>query len=168
MTGSESERLTLFDFDSAEDLAATDTMSMPVLTDPEVGTEPLVEWAGSIGHVVKVLHRGEGDDGMSLGWSWFGPGDTLRHSHRADCLYDVVEGEARLGNRVVHAGSGSFVPVDAPYASSSGPDGIEILEVRGATSFGMIISENAASFERIVEGVRANRDAWAEGAAAHT
>ncbi|HEU5308088.1 MAG TPA: hypothetical protein VFW97_12215 [Acidimicrobiia bacterium] len=43
MTGSQSERLTLFDFDSAEDLAATDTMSMPVLTDPEVGMEPLVE-----------------------------------------------------------------------------------------------------------------------------
>jgi hypothetical protein len=31
----------------------------------------------------------------------------------------------------------------------------------------MIISENAARFAKIVEGVHANHDAWAEGAAAH-
>jgi quercetin dioxygenase-like cupin family protein len=129
MTGSKSERLTLFDVDEAVDLAATDMMSMPVLTDPDVSMEPLAEWAGSSGHVVKVLYRGEGDDGMSLVWSWFGPGYTLpRHSHSADCLYYVTKGEAHLGNRVVSAGSGFFVPADAPYAYSAGPEGIEILE----------------------------------------
>jgi quercetin dioxygenase-like cupin family protein len=167
MSGAKSEKLTLFDFDDAPMLADTDMMAMPVLTDPAVGPEPMIEWAGSTGHVVKVLYRGDGDDGMSLVWSWFGPGYTLpRHSHSADCLYYVVKGEAHLGNRVVHAGSGFFVPADAPYAYTAGPEGIEILEFRDASSFDMVISESAARFEKIVEGVRTHRDAWAEGAAA--
>ena len=57
MTGSKSERLTRFELDDADDLAATDMMSVPVLTDPDVGMEPLVEWAGATGHVVEVLSR---------------------------------------------------------------------------------------------------------------
>jgi hypothetical protein len=60
-----------------------------------------------------------------------------------------------------------FALADAPYAYSAGPDGIEILEFRGATSFDMLVSEDAARFEKIVEGRRAHRDAWAEGAAVH-
>ena len=80
MSGSRSEKLTLCAFDDADDLAATDMMSMPVLTDP---------------------------------------------------------------------------------------DGIGILEFRNATAFDMIISENLARFEKIIEGAREHRDAWAEGAAAH-
>jgi hypothetical protein len=168
MAAPKSEKLTLFDFAEAPDLGDTDMMSIPVLTDPDVGLETVSQWAMSRGHVVKVLYRGEGDDGMSLVWSWFGPGYTLpRHSHSADCLYYVVKGEAHLGNRVVTAGSGFFVPADAPYAYTAGPDGIEILEFRHATSFDMIISEKLARFEKIVEAVRANDDAWAEGAAAH-
>lgn len=168
MSGSKSDKLTLFDRGSAPDLVATDMMSMPVLTDPEVEPEHLGEWAGSSGHVVKVLYRGDGDGDMSLVWSWFGPGYALpRHSHSADCLYYVLAGEAHFGNRVVQTGSGFFVPADAPYAYTAGPDGVEILEFRQATSFDMIISENLARFEKIIEGARANRDAWAEGAAAH-
>ena len=96
MSGSRSEKLTLFDFDDADDLAATDMMSMPVLTDPEVKLEHMGEWAGS-----------------------------------------------------------------------SGRDGIEILEFRNATAFDMIISENLARFEKIIEGAREHRAVWAEGAAAH-
>ena len=78
-------------------------MSMPTLDPP--ADDQIMEWALSGGHVVKVLFRQEGDDGMSLVWSWFGPNYALpRHSHDADCLYYVVAGEARLGNRVVPAG----------------------------------------------------------------
>jgi hypothetical protein len=122
MSGTQTERLTLFDVAEAVPLAETDMMSMPTLSDPSVGWETVGEWAGSPGHVVKVLYRGEGDDGFSLVWSWFGPEyRLLRHSHSADCLYYVVRGEARLGNRVVAAGSGFFVPADAPYAYSAGP-----------------------------------------------
>jgi len=168
MAGSPTERLTLFDVADAVPLADTDMMSMPTLTDPSVGLEKVGEWAGSSRHVVKVLYRGEGDDGMSLVWSWFGPDYALpRHSHSADCLYYVVRGEARLGNRVVGAGSGFFVPADAPYAYRAGPEGIEILEFRHATGFDMQISETAARFTAIVDGARAHADAWAQEALAH-
>jgi hypothetical protein len=65
MSGSH-ETLTLFDFDDALPLAGTDMMSMPTLTDPTVDPESFMAWVGSSGHVVKVLYRGEGDDGLSL------------------------------------------------------------------------------------------------------
>jgi hypothetical protein len=82
-------------------------------------------------------------------------------------LYYVVRGEARLGNRVVRAGSGFFVPADAPYAYSAGPEGIEILEFRNATSFDMKISESATRWQAIIEGARANAEAWAAEAPAY-
>jgi hypothetical protein len=168
MSGSQTERLRLFDVDDAVPLGESDMMSMPTLTDPSVGPEPFMEWAGSAGHVVKVLYRGEGDDGMSLVWSWFGPNYSLpRHSHSADCLYYVVRGEARLGNRVVGAGSGFFVPADASYAYSAGPEGIEILEFRQATMFDMVISEKAPLWQAIIDGVREHGEAWAQEAPAH-
>jgi hypothetical protein len=168
MAGSSTERLTLFDVADAVPLAETDMMSMPTLAEPSVGWETVGEWAGSSGHVVKVLYRGEGGDGSSLVWSWFGPNYTLpRHSHSADCLYYVVRGEARLGNRVVGAGSGFFVPADAPYAYSAGPEGIEILEFRHATGFDMKISESPARWQAILDGARTHADAWANEAPAH-
>jgi hypothetical protein len=168
MSGSQTERLRLFDFADAAPLAETDMMSMPTLTDPSVGWETVDEWAGSAGHVVKVLYRGEDVDGLSLVWSWFGPTYTLpRDSHSADCLYYVVKGEARLGNRVVGAGSGFFVPANAPYAYRAGPEGIEILEFRHATSFDMVISENVPRWQAIIDGARAHADAWAQEAPVH-
>ncbi|MDQ1430431.1 MAG: hypothetical protein QOF40_1033, partial [Actinomycetota bacterium] len=39
----------------------------------------------------------------------------------------------------VGAGSG-FVPADAPYAYTAGPEGIEILEFRHASAFDMVIT----------------------------
>jgi hypothetical protein len=159
------ERLTLFDFADAPGLAETDMMSMPTLADPVANADAMAEWATSAGHVVKVLYRAEGDEGCSLVWSWFGPDYTLpRHSHSADCLYYVVRGEAHLGNRVVTAGSGFFVPCDAPYAYTAGPEGIEILEFRSATSFDMKISESPARWQKIVDNARTHNAAWAQEA----
>jgi hypothetical protein len=145
----------------APDLYDTGIMSMPTVDPP--ADEQMMEWALSGGHVVKVLFQQGGDDGMSLVWSWFGPGYALpRHSHSADCLYYVVSGEARLGNRVVPAGGGFFVPADAPYAYTAGPEGIQILEFRGVSSFDMKITEGLGRWDKIVEIVREHKDAWAE------
>ena len=58
MAGSPTERLTRFDVADAVPLAETAMMSMPTLTDPSVGWETVGEWAGSSGHVVKVLLDG--------------------------------------------------------------------------------------------------------------
>lgn len=140
----------------APNLHDTDLMSMPEV-DPGV-TEQFMEWGLSGGHVVKVLYR-EGD--MSLVWSWFGPDYVLpRHSHDADCLYFVVSGEARMGRRTIGPGAGFFVPAGAPYAYSAGPEGIQILEFRGATSFDMKITESVDRWDRIVETVREHADEW--------
>jgi hypothetical protein len=149
--------------EGAPELYESGIMSMPTM-DPEA-PEQLMEWALSGGHIVKVLYRQEGDEGMSLVWSWFGPNYALpRHSHDADCLYYVVAGEAHLGNRVVPAGGGFFVPAGAPYAYTAGPEGIQILEFRNATAFDMQITEKLDRWDRIVEVVRENKDTWAETA----
>jgi hypothetical protein len=138
-------------------------MSMPTMDPP--APDQMMEWALSGGHVVKVLFQQGGDDGMSLVWSWFGPNYVLpRHSHSADCLYYVVSGEARLGNRTIPAGAGFFVPAGAPYAYAAGPEGIQVLEFRGISSFDMQITESLARWDRIVEVVQANKDTWQETA----
>lgn len=151
----------------APDLHETDAMSMPEV-DPAF-MDQLMEWGLSGGHIVKVLFRQEAEEGkeaMSLVWSWFGPGYILpRHSHDADCLYFVVSGEAKLGNRTVGAGAGFYVPADAPYAYTAGPEGIQILEFRGAASFDMKITEGAGRWDRIVDNVRERGEAWREEAA---
>lgn len=154
------DALTLFDFDDAVSLAETGMMSMPTMIEP--APEQMGDFAAAGGHDVRVLFRHD-DRGCSLVWAWFGPHYMLpRHSHSADCLYYVVKGEAQLGKRVVKAGSGFFVPADAPYAYQAGPEGIEILEFRGATSFDMKISESLPRWERILEGAREHHDTWAD------
>ena len=149
--------------EAAPHLHDTGMMSMPTLDPP--APDQMMEWALSGGHVVKVLFRQGGDDGMSLVWSWFGPDYVLpRHSHDADCLYYVVSGEARLGNRAVPAGGGFFVPSGAPYAYAAGPEGVQVLEFRNVSSFDMQITESLPRWDRIVETVRANSDTWKESA----
>jgi quercetin dioxygenase-like cupin family protein len=162
MTSAENPRragIELFSGDDARPLMETSVMSMPTLDPP--ADEQLVEWAGSAGHVVKVLFEQEADNGMSLVWSWFGPGYVLpRHSHSADCLYYVLKGEAKLGRRTVSAGSGFFVPKGAPYAYAVGPEGVEVLEFRGVSSFDMKITESLPRWDHILSVVRANDEGW--------
>jgi hypothetical protein len=76
-------------------------------------------------------------------------------------LYYVVAGEVHLGNRVVRSGEGFFAPADVPYGYTAGPEGVELLEFRAATAFDSQIRESPAGWDRILEGVRANRDRWA-------
>lgn len=155
--------ITMFDPpEGAPPLYETGMMSMPT-TEPRA-PEQMVEWALSGGHDVKVLFRQAEENGMSLVWSRFEAGYPLpRHSHSADCLYFVVSGEARMGNRRIPAGGGFFVPKDAPYAYTAGPDGIEILEFRTVSSFDMQITESIDRWDRIVGEVREHKEAWAGG-----
>lgn len=152
--------ITFFDGPTAAPaLHETGVMSMPT-TDPPADDQ-VIEWGLSAGHDARVLFQQGGEDGMSLVWSWFAPGFPLpRHSHDADCLYFVVRGEAVMGNRRVPAGSGFFVPCDAPYAYTAGPEGIEILECRGASSFDMQITEGLERWSRILDVVRNEGDTW--------
>ena len=82
------------------------------------------------GAVVSVLFRQAGEGGLSLIHAWLKPGFIIsRHSHNTDCLYYVVSGEAILGNQVLRAGDGFFVPASHPYAYSAGPEGAEVLDL---------------------------------------
>lgn len=153
--GSKGKRrgIELYGADDARPLFETAMMSMPTMS-PEA-PEQLTEWAMSSGHVVKTLFEQSGGNGMSLIWSWFGPGYALpRHSHSADCLYYVLKGEVKLGRRSIAAGGGFFVPNDY----SAGDEGVEVLEFRGVSSFDMKISESLARWDQIVSIVREHNE----------
>ena len=71
-----------------------------------------------------------------------------------------------MGSRRIGAGAGFFVPADAPYAYTAGPEGIEILEFRSVSSFDMQITENLPRWDRIVEAVREHKADWVADVAA--
>jgi len=113
------------------------------------------------GAVVSVLFRQAGDGGLSVIHAWLKPQFIIsRHSHNTDCLYYVVFGEAILGSHVLRAGDGFFVPADHPYAYSAGPEGAEILEFRGATSFDIRNLEKPDGWARLLASAAANRPRW--------
>jgi hypothetical protein len=108
-----------------------------------------------------VLFRQAGDEGLSLIQAWLKPEFIIsRHSHNTDCLYYVVSGEARLGNQVLRAGDGFFVPADHPYAYSAGPEGAEVLEFRGASSFDITNLEKPEGWARLLASAARNRPRW--------
>jgi quercetin dioxygenase-like cupin family protein len=111
---------------------------------------------------VDVLFKGDGPDGFSLVRARFAPGFKLpRHSHSADCLYYVVSGEARMGTRVLQPGDGFFIRAEAPYTYTAGPDGVEVLEFRAATSFDMkIFDKTVERWKPIVAAAAAGAAAW--------
>jgi len=105
---------------------------------------------------------GTEDRCLSLLWLKLGSNYQLpRHSHTGDCLYYLVAGEVHLGSQIVGVGEGFFVPSDAPYSYTAGPDGAEVLEFRGTgRPVQSQVRESPAGWKRILEGVRANRDRW--------
>jgi quercetin dioxygenase-like cupin family protein len=159
-TTTDRRSITFFTADQAP-LLDDDGMMTPPHVDEEVTTtldlSPL-----AAGSKVIVLFETEGPNPMSLVHAWFGPGYRLpRHSHSADCLYYVVAGEAHMGNRVIKAGDGFFVKAGQPYAYQAGPDGIQILEFRGATTFDMqIFDQTVAKWQPIVDAATANQHRW--------
>ncbi len=147
----------------APSLLETGMMTRPELDPP--APEQFVAWALTEAHDLRVQFQ-QGENGLSLVWSRFEAGYPLpRHSHNADCLYYVLSGEARMGNRVVAAGTGFFVPAGTTYAYTAGPVGIEILEFRTKGSFDMQITESVERWNRIVEEVEARKHEWALGPA---
>lgn len=114
--------------------------------------------AGSI----HCLFRDRDPQGFSLVRAWAKSGFTLpRHSHSADCLYYVLAGEMHLGNVVLRAGDGVYVPRDHVYSFAAGPDGMEMLEFRNAASFDMRLRDNdAAHWARVIEAAERHGPRW--------
>jgi quercetin dioxygenase-like cupin family protein len=100
--------------------------------------------------------------GFSLIHVWFKPGYPLPlHSHDADCLYYIIAGSIRLGTQDLGPQEGFFVPANVPYGYTPGPEGVEVLEFRHATSFNFVNHANGQAFwEKALETVRANRSLW--------
>jgi quercetin dioxygenase-like cupin family protein len=115
------------------------------------------------GQRVRVLFKGEGPDGFSLVHARFEPGYRLpRHSHSSDCLYYVVAGEAHMGSRVLKPGDGFFILAEAPYAYTAGPEGVEVLEFRHATTFDIKIRDKTLEhWKPVIEAIKAHGESWA-------
>ncbi len=103
------------------------------------------------------------EGGFSLVYLFFKPNFPLfRHKHEADCMYVVLSGSAVMGNQTLRAGDCFFVPAQAPYSYTAGPEGVEVLEIRhNVDSFTVIFTSNPESrLEEAKEAVRANAEAW--------
>lgn len=136
--------ISLFRGDGAPGLFESGTMTVPMF-DPEdqeviAADGPRDSAKIAVGTWDAVLFRGDGQDGFSLVKAWFGPHYVLpRHTHDGDCLYYVLSGSLTLGSQELQAGDGFFVPEGAPYGYEAGTEGVEVLEFRACTSFGMNI-----------------------------
>jgi quercetin dioxygenase-like cupin family protein len=130
--------------------------------DPAVGEAVDLRLLNAGQHVT-VLFKGEGPDGFSLVHARFEPGYRLpRHSHSADCLYYVVSGEAHMGSRVLKPGDGFFILAEAPYAYTAGPDGVEVLEFRHATTFDIKIRDKTLEhWKPVIDAIKAHGETWA-------
>jgi quercetin dioxygenase-like cupin family protein len=134
----------------------------PMEIDPAVGEAADLSLLAAGQHVT-VLFKGEGPDGFSLVHARFEPGYRLpRHSHSADCLYYVVSGEAHMGSRVLKPGDGFFILAEAPYAYTAGPEGVEVLEFRHATTFDIKIRDKTLEhWKPVIDAIKAHGESWA-------
>jgi mannose-6-phosphate isomerase-like protein (cupin superfamily) len=157
--------IALFRAKDAVDLYETDLMAKPEMS-AETGAGLLagVEAGLGAGAQTKVLLRqSDAEGGFSLVTLWFKPGFPLpRHTHSVDCLYYVISGSAIMGRQTLRAGDGFFVPADAPYQYSAGPEGVEVLEIRhGAEHFDMKIPDvRPESMDAMNDVARSRRDEW--------
>ncbi len=115
------------------------------------------------GEKTVVLFSEPGDEGMSLVYAWFKSGYVLpKHSHSADCLYYVIDGELRLGSRTLRKGDGFFIPKDAGYTYEVGPNGLEILEFRNTGKFNFVFKNNDEEhWDKIASAMTAGAEKWA-------
>ena len=156
--------ISIFRATEATDLMATDFMSAPEMSQAaREGLSGAVAAGAATGAEVKVLARDAG--GFSLVHVWFKPNYPLpRHSHDADCMYYVISGAAIMGRQTLRAGDAFFVPADAPYQYTAGPEGVEVLEVRrGVDQFDMQIPDASPQrWQAMLDTTVANRDRWGE------
>jgi mannose-6-phosphate isomerase-like protein (cupin superfamily) len=167
MTATEPRRrgISIFRAADAVDLQETDFMSSPEMSGAaREGLKEFVNAGAGAGAQVRVLVRQPSDDGgFSLVHVWFKANYPLpRHSHDADCMYYVISGSAVMGAQILGPGDGFFVPADAPYQYTAGPDGVEVLEIRrGVDRFDMQIPDHSPErWLAMAEATRANRDDW--------
>jgi mannose-6-phosphate isomerase-like protein (cupin superfamily) len=149
--------------EDAVDLSETDFMILPESPPKPVDDNGRTAIADAVvGYQIKVLARDTG--GFSLVHVWFkGHYPLPRHSHNTDCMYYVISGVAIMGRQKLRAGDSFFVPANAPYQYTAGPEGVEVLEVRyGADHFDARVVDGAGRGEVLAKALAANREQWAK------
>jgi quercetin dioxygenase-like cupin family protein len=157
--------ISIFRAEQATPLLETDFMGMPQMTDEALAARgPEIFMGSAAGGDVRVSIRQTPEQGgFSILHVWFKADYPVpRHSHDADCLYYIVSGSAVMGNQVLRAGDGFFIPAGAPYAYDAGPEGVELLEIRhDVAQFDMqILESNAAKWATMGETIASHRAAW--------
>jgi len=157
--------MTIYRAADSKELMESGFMTWPTMSEDarESLTETLTAGAQAGQHVRLIALQTPEEGGFSLVHVWFKANYPLpRHSHDSDCMYYVISGEAHLGNQVLRAGDSFFVPADAPYVYTAGPDGVEVLEIRhNVSQFDMKIPDApAARWQEMVEISTENRERW--------
>jgi hypothetical protein len=93
-----------------------ETGAMPL---PPIAAESMPEFERAVasglgdGERVRLVFS---SPGFSLTHVWFKKDFPLPlHSHDANCLYYIVAGSLRLGDKILGKGDGFFIPSDLPY-----------------------------------------------------
>ena len=164
-TKTQKKGISLFRAKDAVDLMETGLMSMPEMSPQTAASfgDNLAAGLGAGAQTKVLLQQNMEEGGFSLVTLWFKPGFPLpRHTHNVDCLYYVISGSAIMGNQTLRAGDGFFVPEDAPYQYSAGPDGVEVLEIRhGVEQFDMKIPDARPEVVKAArETAQERRDEW--------
>jgi hypothetical protein len=127
----------------------------PVSAVAAEGGEKMMAAGVEAGHENRLLFSAPG---FSLAYAWFKSGYPLpRHSHDGGCLYYILAGSLRMGTETLGKGDGFFVGGGVPYAYTAGPEGVEVLEFRGADQFDIKLLANNMAFWERATGIVADR-----------
>jgi len=156
----DNSKFQIFRADDSKPLMEAACMSVVPFSDVQrAGMDKVIEAGYLDGDDVRVMVN---MPGFSLTRVWFKPGYALPlHSHDADCLYYIVAGNIRLGTEELGPRDSFFVPTDVPYTYKIGPEGVELLEFRHATSFNFVNHAKGAAFwDKAAEEAAKHREGW--------
>ena len=139
-----------------------ETGAMPL---PPIAAESMPEFERAVasglgdGEQVRLVFS---TPGFSLTHVWFKKDFPLPlHSHDANCLYYIVGGSLRLGDKTLGKGDGFFIPSDMPCTYRAGPDGVELVEFRNADRFDFQFRADTPAFwKKAADICAANREDW--------
>jgi hypothetical protein len=150
----------IFRWNDAPDLMSAGCMTIgeyaPVVAD---GMRKLIDAGFLEGEEIRVLVK---IPGFSVAHVWFKADYPLPlHSHDADCLYYIIAGGLQLGAETLGPRDSFFVPAGAAYAYRPGAEGVELLEIRHATTFDFqVFAKNPAFYDKAAAVCEANRERW--------
>jgi mannose-6-phosphate isomerase-like protein (cupin superfamily) len=154
-------RILFFSESTAKPLQESGMMENSNSPVANAGLEKMREAGLQNGFVLKSLFEAP-DGGLSLTYVWFKGNYPLpAHKHNTQCLYYVISGAIHMGKRILKAREGFFLPAEAGYSYSAGPEGVELLEIRNSTHFDITMSDaTEKTWERLAKICADNQGLW--------